>query len=341
MPSEFIGFLGAGMAALFFGSNYVPTKNYPTGDGFSFVWSFSSGVLIVGIVSMFITGKAIFVYSGLLGGSLWATGNLCVIPIVKSIGLGPGMLIWGSTSLITGFFCGKFGFFGLERQHVPHEVMNGLSMGFVVVSMVVFFFIKPTIDKREEYTKLADDDAASKKGGIQETEEETSFMDKVPTSWKPPIGGGLAILSGILYGVNMVPMMLWSQKETREGRPPGTLDFVFSHFTGIYLYSTVVFIVYCLVVRPPKMYPAATLPSVISGAMWGIAQCGLMSATQILGYTVGFPIGSAGPIIVSSTWSVVYFREIRGARNLGILAVSFTLLFIGIILLALSSKANL
>jgi glucose uptake protein GlcU len=75
--------------------------------------------------------------------------------------------------------------------------------------------------------------------------------------------------------------------------------------------------------------------------MWGIAQCGLMSATQILGYTVGFPIGSAGPILVSSLWSVIYFREIRGTRNLLILTVTFALLLTGMILLALSKDANL
>lgn len=169
-------------------------------------------------------------------------------------------------------------------------------------------------------------------------------------------------MSGMLYGVNMVPMMLWTQHQKNHGHTPGTFDFVFSHFTGIYLYSTAVFLIYCIVNRPPKMYPAAVLPSIISGtfyftsifiiclfylffafiylflkgAMWGIAQCGLMSATTILGYAVGFPIGSAGPIIVSSTWSVVYFREIRGARNLLLLGASFALLFTGIILLALS-----
>ena len=164
----------------------------------------------------------------------------------------------------------------------------------------------------------------------------------------------------------MVPMMLWAQQQEDEGNTPGPLDFVFSHFTGIYLYSTVVFIIYCIVNRPPKIYPAAILPGMVSGmnlkirkrkekrkknglawvvlyiflfcfysssstilthcvgAMWGIAQCGLMSATQILGYTVGFPIGSAGPIIVSSCWSVFYFHEIQGTSPLLSLFLSNT-----------------
>lgn len=322
------------MAALFFGSNYVPTKNYPTGDGISFVWSFSSGVLLVGIATIFITGKSLFVYSGILGGSLWATGNLCVIPIVKTIGLGPGMLIWGSTSLITGFFVGKFGLFGVDKQIVPHEDMNWVAIFFVVAAMIVFFFIKPTIEKREDYEALGE------KGDIQDNNEE-SVLDRIPMKFRAMLGGSLAVISGMLYGVNMVPMTLWTQHEKKLNNTPGPLDFVFSQFTGIYLYCTVVFIIYCLINRPPKIYPAAVFPSIVSGSMWGIAQCGLMSATQILGYAVGFPIGSAGPILVSSTWSVVYFREIRGPKNLGLLAGSFGLLLTGIALLTLSDIKKL
>jgi glucose uptake protein GlcU len=312
----------------------------------SFVWIFSSGVFVVGIISMFIAKKAIFIYSGILGGSLWATGNLCVIPIVKTIGLGPGMLLWGSTSLLTGFLTGKFGIFHLEKQSVPHNAMNWLSMGFVVLSMIVFFFIKPTIETLPKHKREEEEEPLTKGGDIQqEGPADGSFVDQIPAAYRNIIGGALAIGSGMLYGVNMVPMMLWTQKEQREGRDPGPLDFVFSHFAGIYLYSTAIFVLYCLYNcfygRPPKIFPEAALPSMISGAMWGIAQCGLMSATQILGYTVGFPIGSAGPIIVSSLWSVLYFREIRGVKNLCILGLSFALLFTGIILLALSKQEKL
>jgi len=328
--STVVGYIGASVAGIFFGSNYIPTKNYPTGDGISFVWMFSSGVLLVGISTIFIVGKSMFMYTGLLGGSLWASGNMCVVPIVKTIGLGLGLLIWGSTSLITGFFVGKFGIFGVHHQKIYHEAMNWVAIWLVVIAMGVFFFIKPTIEKRK-YEPIGDD----LKGGIQSVEdEEESILDRIPQKYKGMVGVGLSVLSGMLYGVNMVPMTLWAQEQDN----PGPLDFVFSHFTGIYIYSTVVFIVYCLVNRPPKIYPAAIFPSMISGAMWGIAQCGLMSATQILGYAVGFPIGSAGPLLVSSAWSVLYFREIRGMRNFGLLAGSFVFLLTGIVLLALSNK---
>jgi len=339
--STVVGYVGASIAGVFFGSNYIPTKNYPTGDGVSFVWSFSAGVLIVGLSTMMIIGKSLFVNTGLLGGSLWASGNMCVVPIVKTIGLGLGLLIWGSTSLITGFFVGKFGLFGVYHQEVYHEALNWVGIVLVVVAMIIFFFIKPTIEKRE-YKQIAD-----KNGDIQDHgEEEDSIFDTIPTRYKSIIGVSLAIASGMLYGVNMVPMSLWVQDQNAKGLKPGPLDFVMSQFIGIWLYSTAVFIIYCIYNwawcgRPPKFYPAAIFPSMIGGAMWGVAQCGLMSATQILGYAVGFPIGSAGPLLVSSTWSVLYFREIRGTKNLGLLGGSFAFLLSGILLLAFSDEKKM
>lgn len=332
------------MASIFFGSNYVPTKNYPTGDGMAFVWVFASGVMSVGIVSIFLqhdhgANLIVFDYSGILGGCLWAAGNLCVIPVVKLIGLGLGMIMWGATSLITGFFfAGKFGFFGLASQTVPHPMMNWFGIVLIIVSLVFFFFVKPTLTKEKQGYESVEE--AARLINSEPVIAETSFLDRIPGSLRYVVGSGLAVLSGILYGVNMVPMKQWSQhiKDT-TGVDAFAVDFVLSHFVGIYIFSTVIFLVYCITKRPPQVFAQTMLPAYISGAMWGIAQIGLMMATDILGYTVGFPIGSTGPIIVSSLWSVLYFREIRGSRNFMYLGISFALLITGVILLALSSKA--
>jgi len=37
---EAYGYAGAAVAVVFFGSNYVPVKKYPTGDGMIFQWVF-------------------------------------------------------------------------------------------------------------------------------------------------------------------------------------------------------------------------------------------------------------------------------------------------------------
>jgi len=343
MAGALVGYIGAIVAGLFFGSFLVPTKKYQVGDGISFMWTSSAGIFIVGLCTIFINGKSLFVYSGLLGGSLWASGNLCVVPIVKTIGLGLGFLIWGSTSLLTGFFVGKFGLFGVDHQVVYHEDANWSGIFLVVCAMGVFFFIKPSLEKKNssdaaEYQLVGDETTP---GDLQQPSED-SVLDRIPNRIKFPLGITLAIISGILYGVNMVPMTLWVQEQKKHGVTPGALDFVFSHFTGIYLYNTTAFTLYTLYTgNSPKVYADATFPSLISGAMWAIAQCGLMSATQILGYAVGFPIASAGPLLVSSLWSVLLFREIRGAKNLLLLSLSFALLLSGIMLLAASDQKKI
>jgi len=262
-----------------------------------------------------------------------------VIPIVKTIGLGLGLLLWGSTSLVTGFFVGKFELFGVHKQPVFNEAMNWVGIWIVIAAMGVSFFIKPDTNKTK-YQKIED----HQKTDINNSDDQETIFDRIPAKLKIPIGVTMAVGSGMLYGVNMVPMSLWVQDEQAKGNTPGPLDFVFSHFTGIYLYSTAVFVIYCIVNRrsgAPKVYPDAILPSMIGGVMWGVAQCGLMSATQILGWAIGFTMGSAGPLLVSSSWAVFYFREIRGARNLLLLGISCTLLIAGILLLGFSGVKHI
>lgn len=234
-----------------------------------------------------------------------------------------------ATSLVTGFMIGKFGLFGLQKDVSSDPAMNWIGFVCVLAAMAIFFFIKPTLEEAEETKPLVD-------GKQIQDEPDTSLLARIPPTSKSIVGITLAIFSGVLYGVNILPMSIWSQKQKADGHPPGALDFVFSHFTGIYLFSTAIFLGYNIVKRPPQVFPQSILPSYISGAMWGIAQCGLMMATGILGYTKGFPIGSAGPLVVSSLWSVLYFREIRGTKNILLLLLSFAFIGTGITLLALS-----
>lgn len=50
------------------------------------------------------------------------------------------------------------------------------------------------------------------------------------------------------------------------------LDYIFGHFTGIFLVSTFWFAVYSLYMRNrPKIYPKVILPALASGIIWGIA----------------------------------------------------------------------
>lgn len=53
---------------------------------------------------------------------------------------------------------------------------------------------------------------------------------------------------------------------------PTDIDYIFGHYSGILLASTLYFIIYGLIMRnKPRVYPKVILPGLLSGIMWGIA----------------------------------------------------------------------
>ncbi|KAM9991620.1 hypothetical protein ACTFIZ_005023 [Dictyostelium cf. discoideum] len=360
-----IGYIGSAAAIIGFGSNYVPVKKYPVGNGLSYAFILSIGGLCVAFIAMMIHGTFVFSPIGILGGSLWAMANLLIIPIIKLVGLGLGVLLWSSIGIVVGFFSGKFGWLGLEKQIVTHDWMNWLGFVGIVISIFCFFFIKPSleddvVDKfknkkgyidpmdNEEFPILRgslnsdgpikfnkyNNNNNNNNGGSDESESSTeTIFDKIPTKFKKVAGISMSIICGVLLGVNMIPMQLWKQNHP-EASP---FDIIFSQFAGVFLFNAFTFMFYAMIKKSPQIYPKTVFPSFVSGVMWGIANCGLMISTQNLGYTVGYPISCSGPMIISSLWSVFYFHEIKGTKNLLILCGSFLFLISGIILLAFSS----
>lgn len=50
------------------------------------------------------------------------------------------------------------------------------------------------------------------------------------------------------------------------------LDYIFGHYSGILLSSTLWFVIYCVMKKnKPQVYPKIIVPGLISGIMWGIA----------------------------------------------------------------------
>ncbi|XP_062055019.1 transmembrane protein 144-like isoform X4 [Lepus europaeus] len=72
-------------------------------------------------------------------------GNIAVVPIIKTIGLGLGILIWGSFNALTGWASSRFGWFGMDAEEVPKPLLNYIGAGLSVVSAFIFLFIKSEI----------------------------------------------------------------------------------------------------------------------------------------------------------------------------------------------------
>lgn len=69
------------------------------------------------------------------------------------------------------------------------------------------------------------------------------------------------------------------------------MDYVFAHFTGILVTSTVFLLIYSAAMKNrPRIYPAVILPGFISGVMWGMADIGWFVANDTLSQPVSFPI---------------------------------------------------
>lgn len=106
MGSETLGLVSVALAVALFGSFALPTKSSATGDGVFFQWVMCTAIFFVGIGVHFvqcsighnagITSNAAtcpqFEPMASLGGAIWCTSNLLLVPLVDVIGMGMTMM---------------------------------------------------------------------------------------------------------------------------------------------------------------------------------------------------------------------------------------------------------
>lgn len=164
MASPTVGYIGIGLAVLFFGSNFIPIKKFETGDGMMFqfvvcigkiaLFLVNVGIWFVGLIAAIIRRCKLFDFQAILGGVIWTTGNLCTVSIVKCIGrpwgewsrlgLARGLLVWGIANMITGWAINMFGWFGqpAEVHNVKKPVLNYLGVACCVLCVFISSFVK-------------------------------------------------------------------------------------------------------------------------------------------------------------------------------------------------------
>jgi len=337
-----IGLIAVAIAVVFFGSNFIPIKQYKTGDGMFFQWILCVAIWHVGLVVNIIRGQPEFQPVAMCGGLIWATGNLLTVQIVKRIGLAMGLLIWGATNLCAGWLSGVVGLMGIKKQtdDITSWPLNYTGVILGLVAMGIAAFIEPEINENEDYpiaVLVGEDNIPRSGSNIQQTSGtlDDSSIDipyslitngKQPSGEEEPksptrerfIGIILSIIAGTCYGINFDPPQYVI--DNYDGASQESIDYVFSHFCGILLASTFWFAVYCAyktyyVKQPVEVYPRVILPGFISGMLWGMAQTSFFVANQKLDFVVSFPLISLGPGFVGFLWGVFVFKEIRGIRN--------------------------
>jgi len=334
--SELLGFACAGIAVVFFGSNFVPVKKFETGDGVFFQWILCCSIWLSGMVVNIARNFPPFQPFAMLGGFLWCTGNMMVVPIIQMIGLGLGMLVWGLSNMLLGWSSGTFGILGVMKEPIASPPLNYVGVAVCVSALFVYVFVKTDVgEKRQETIDSAEYEGLINDGSIKSnTSQVTNWVDRLSNSQKKVIGLILSVISGCLYGVNFNPPIYLMQ---HGGGSTDGLDYVFSHFTGIWITSTTFFLIYCAIKRnKPNLYPEVVLPGILSGILWSLADISWFVANDNLQVAVSFPIITTGPGIIASIWGIFAFKEIKGKRNLLILCGAFILSITGVILIALS-----
>jgi len=272
------------------------------------------------------------------------------VPVIKCIGLSLGMLTWGLVSLVAGWATGVFGLFDLKKNVVNIVWLNYLGAALAFCSIFIYVFVKPDTKSSKkprselrgvnsEEDRLINDSIKN----VQESEDNdssggTSWVDKLGPFQKRIIGFVMAAIAGLFYGTNFDPPE-YVKEHCTNNCSQNNLDYVFSHFTGIFLASTFYLLVYSAFMKnKPQLYPEIILPGFASGVMWAAAQVSWFIANNALSFAVSFPIISVLPSIVATLWGVLVFKEITGKRNFLLLGTAFSVTIIAVILTALSKS---
>lgn len=107
--SVLLSYVALSVSTIFWGLNFVPVKQYETGDGFFFQFIFGIAVWSAGFVIYLFKGITQFYWLALFGGMLWSISNVFTVPVIKLVGIGVGVLLWNSASLLVGWAIPRFG----------------------------------------------------------------------------------------------------------------------------------------------------------------------------------------------------------------------------------------
>uniref|UniRef100_A0A915BFZ6 Transmembrane protein 144 n=1 Tax=Parascaris univalens TaxID=6257 RepID=A0A915BFZ6_PARUN len=340
------GLIACGVASVFFGSMFVPIKRFDAGDGLYVQWLMSIAILVISFCTWLWEGLSQFYPLAMLGGMLWCLGNATAVPIIRRLGMAMGILIWNTTNCLSGWAGGNFGLFGMKARPAANPLLNYVGLACVIVGGALFSQVKGNAPAESENKdvalesmsnaerdKLSSDDPQLKRA--TPTETAPANEDTQSASKDRLIGIGLALVAGCLYGSTFVPVIY--VQDNVEGAPSRGLPYVFAHSMGIFLTSNLLFVGYCIIKKNnPLINNRISLPALCAGCIWIVAQTSFFIANENLSQTVSFPIITMLPGCIASVWSIFVFREIRGTRNLRLLAIAIVITLCGALMVGLS-----
>ncbi|VDO21455.1 unnamed protein product [Haemonchus placei] len=326
-----IGLAACGVSSVFFGSMFVPIRRYDAGDGMFAQWVMSTAILMIGFIVFCLQGFPGFYPLAMLGGAFWSIGNSTAIPIISRLGMTVGILIWNTTNCLTGWAGGRFGLFGMKANPPASQILNYGGLVCVIIGGILFSRVKSETNANEmedgipttvKETVKVSHISVNYPSYFLATERNTfeSLLEGSPPTYCSSVctasvfrGIAMSLAAGVFYGMTFVPVIYMIDNPDKfPGYPDDGLSYVFSHYFGIFLTSTIMFIGYAMMKRNHPLVPSfIVLPSLLAGILWAIAQSSFFVANQHLSQAVTFPIITMLPGCIASAWSILYFREIK------------------------------
>ncbi|KAL6732026.1 hypothetical protein Aduo_002831 [Ancylostoma duodenale] len=351
------GLAAALVASVFFGSVFVPIKKVYAGDGFTAQLFVGVGVYTVGIIVHATQGFPGFYPFAMLGGFVWAFANAFAMQIINRLGMGLTNLTWNTISCTTGWATSRFGLLGLTAAIPASLGLNYLGVAVLIAGGVMYSFVKNNAQRRP-----------GREGRIEGGEvrlmlrtPELKFMSL--KTWKtkrknskeendttiediPQLERVLsfisAMVSGLFYGTMWLPVnYMMANPDKFPDTPKEPLPYIFSFGCGVLSTTTVVFIVYAIAKRNhPWVSGETAIPAFSTGVVFGCAMTAFVVAIDKLDAAIAYPICQMAPGLAISLWSVLYYKEISGRRNLLILAAAYCLTVAGVALVTISREIH-
>uniref|UniRef100_A0A915CYA3 Transmembrane protein 144 n=1 Tax=Ditylenchus dipsaci TaxID=166011 RepID=A0A915CYA3_9BILA len=271
------------------------------------------------------------------GGMLWTIANSLSQYVISGLGLAVGLVLWNTTNCLTGWLSGRFGLFGLKAVVPTHDQLNIAGLVILLIGGLLFAFVRRTRrlpDTPTEHSDVENPFSASDKrlSFVRKSKSmpllhvpDPSTVEKVAQSLKKGVTSNshriicivLALLSGFFYGATTIPVIyMEDHPEEYPSSSRSGIPYIFSHYFGIFIGSSIIFVGYALFRKnKPIVNPAVILPSMLGGMIW-----------------VTYPVMTTLPGCIASLWSVFYFKEINSKRNYVIICFAFVIIASGAVL---------
>lgn len=315
------------IATITFGSTYVPLKFFDRSDGIYFQWVQSMGQLCVGLVlSVCITPSPVIPIA-MLNGVFYSIGNSLTVFIMDGIGMAIGYLLWNTGACIVGWGVTRYGLFFNPQQIPKYQWLNFIGVIVICIGGGMF----TTVDHVPLKVRPG---PWSIEHGLKIKKNE----DRVPKKFKKIICLLLTIFVGFLYGNFYSPI---NYVMNTRGSSQDVRTYFLSYCLGSFFTSTVMFLGYCIVRRNvPRVNPELSMPSLLSGILYGVGMISFFSACQHLDQIIAYPILSKAPGIVVSFWAIFLFKDIQGKRNIVQIYTGIFITILGISLISVSKNGG-